>query len=127
MKYLLDTHVFLWWITDDKRLSAAYRRICADPQSELWLSVASIWEMVIKSGLRRLPLPEPTAPYVFGQMEKNRIVVLPIRPLHFSALEELPPLHRDPFDRMLLAQAVAEGMTVLSGDDVLRNYAARFL
>ena len=126
MKFLLDTHVFLWAITDDERLSAAHRRIYLKPESELWLSVASIWETLIRSGLGKLKLPSPVTGYLLKQMERNRVGLLPVRATHLAALEDQPLLHRDPFDRMLLAQAAAEEMTVLSSDDVLRRYSGRY-
>ncbi len=90
--------------------------------NELHLSVASIWEMLIKTGLGKLPLPSPAAEYLEKQMEKNRIALLPIRMAHLSELQGLPPLHRDPFDRMLIAQARAEKMRLLSADARMREY-----
>jgi PIN domain nuclease of toxin-antitoxin system len=126
-KVLLDTHVFLWAITEDARLSGAHRRIYLDGAAELWLSVASIWEVLIKSGLGKLTVPRPTTGYVLKQMEKNRINLLPIRASHLAVLEDLPPLHRDPFDRMIVAQANAEGLTILSDDATIRKYQATVL
>lgn len=125
MKYLLDTHVFLWAISDDKRLSARHRGIYTDGDSDLWLSVASVWEILIKCGLGKLALPAPAAPFLLRQMEKNRVSLLPVRAAHLMALEELPPLHRDPFDRMLVAQAKGDGLTILSDDRAIRKYGAR--
>ena len=107
MKILLDTPVFLWAITDGPRLSAKQRQMFLDEGNELHLSVASIWEMLIKAGLGKLPVPSPATEYLGKQMEKNRIALLPIRMTHLSALQDLPPLHRDPFDRMLIAQALS--------------------
>jgi PIN domain nuclease of toxin-antitoxin system len=126
-RVLLDTHVFLWAITEDARLSRTHRRIYMDGASELWLSVASIWEVLIKSGLGKLPVPRPAAAWIAKQMEINRINLLPIRPSHLAGLETLPPLHRDPFDRMLVAQANAESLSILSGDAVIRKYAVQVL
>jgi PIN domain nuclease of toxin-antitoxin system len=123
----LDTHVFLWAISEDRRLSDVHRRIYTDGKSELWLSVASVWEVLIKAGLGKLPLPRPVAGNVLKQMERNRISLLPIRASHLAELEMLPPLHRDPFDRMLIAQANAEGLSILSDDATVRKYAATVL
>jgi len=119
---LLDTHVFLWAITADERLTEAQRRIFSDGSNGLWLSVASVWEILIKVGLKKLPLPVPATAYVRTQLEKNRIRLLPVRPAHLSELEMLPPLHRDPFDRMLVAQARTEALTILSRDEAIRAY-----
>jgi PIN domain nuclease of toxin-antitoxin system len=126
-RVLLDTHVFLWAITSDPRLSPVHRRIYLDGTRELWLSVASVWEVLIKSGLGKLSMPRPTAAYIMKQMERNRVTLLPIRASHLASLETLPPLHRDPFDRMLVAQANAEGLAILSDDATLRKYPVTVL
>ena len=122
MKILLDTHVFLWAITAAPRLSAEQREMFLDEKIDLHLSVASIWEMPIKAGLGKLPLPEPATEYLVKQVEKNRITMLPIRIAHLAELQKLPPLHRDPFDRLLVAQARAEKMRMLSADARMREY-----
>jgi len=122
VKILLDTHVFLWAITAAPRLSAEQREMFLDEKIDLHLSVASIWEMPIKAGLGKLPLPEPATEYLVKQVEKNRITLLPIRIAHLAELQKLPPLHRDPFDRLLVAQARAEKMRMLSADARMREY-----
>ena len=122
MRILLDTHVFLWAVTDDARLSAAHRELYVDEGNDLYLSVASIWEMVIKAGLGKLPLPSPAAEYLQRQMEKNRLGLLGIQARHLARLEKLAPVHRDPFDRMLVAQALAEGMPMMTVDAAVRRY-----
>ena len=127
MKILLDTQVFLWAITDDRRLSKTHRAAYLEPANELYLSVASIWEMLIKCGLGKLPLPRPAAAYIDKQMERNRVAMLAIRAGHLAELERLPPLPRDPFDRMLVAQARTEGMPMLSADSTMRKYGVRVL
>ena len=127
MKILVDTHIFLWAISDDSRLSNVHRAFYLDPANDLYLSVASIWEMLIKAGLGKLPLPAPAAGYIVKQMEKNRLLTLAIRLSHLAALEALPPLHRDPFDRMLVAQARAESMPILSADSNLPKYGIEVL
>ena len=127
MRILLDTHIFLWAITSDSRLSPAQRDLFLDDASDLFLSVASLWEMLIKTGLGRLPMPAPSTDYIVRQMEKNRIAILPIREAHLAELETLPPLHRDPFDRMLVAQARAEKMPLLSADAAIRQYHVEIL
>ena len=127
MNALLDTHIFLWAITADDRLSETHRKLFQDGSTKLWLSVASIWEILIKVGLGKLPLPIPASAYVFKQLEKNRIRLLPIRAAHLTELERLLPFHRDPFDRMLVAQARAEAMTILSRDGAIRAYGVPVL
>ena len=127
MRILLDTHIFLWAITSDSRLSPAQRDLFLDHASDLFLSVASVWEILIKTGLGRLPMPTPSTDYIVRQMEKNRIALLPIRVAHLAELETLPPLHRDPFDRMLVAQARAEKMPLLSADAAIRQYPVEIL
>lgn len=127
MKILLDTHIFLWAITDDARLTKAQRAAFLDGDNELYLSLASVWEMLIKVGIGKLPLPQPAAPYIHKQADKNRILSLGIHAAHLAELEKLPPLHRDPFDRMLVAQARAEKMPILSGDPKLKKYGVKLL
>jgi PIN domain nuclease of toxin-antitoxin system len=127
VKILVDTHIFLWAITDDHRLSAENRTVYLDNSNQLYLSVASVWEMLIKCGLGKLPLPKPASGYILKQMEKNRVEMLTIRAAHLTQLESLPPIHRDPFDRMMVAQASAEGMPIMSADPALRRYGVRVL
>lgn len=127
MRILVDSHIFLWAITEDGRLSRTHRSHYLNSENELYLSVACVWEMLIKAGMGKLPLPKPATHYVLKQMEQNRIELLPIRPSHLAELETLPPLHRDPFDRMTVAQAKAENMAILSADSELRAYGVEIL
>ena len=127
MRILLDTHVFLWAITNESRLSPAQRDLFLNEASDLFLSAASVWEILIKTGLGWLPMPTPSTDYIGKQMEKNRIALLPIRVAHLAELENLPPLHRDPFDRILVAQARAEKMPLLSADAAIRQYPVEIL
>ncbi len=127
MKILLDTNVFLWAITDDARLRKAQRSAYSDAANDLYLSVASVWEILIKTGLGKLPLPVPAADYIHRQMEKNRVTALGIQSRHLVELEKLPPLHRDPFDRMLVAQARAEKMPVMTGDRAIARYGVKVM
>jgi PIN domain nuclease of toxin-antitoxin system len=124
---LVDTQIFLWAITGDPRLSKLHCEAYLEAGHELYLSVASIWEMVIKKGIGKLPLPTPAVEYITNQMLKNQLKPLPIRISHLKELETLPALHRDPFDRMLVAQARAEGMPILSADPLLRSYNVSIL
>jgi len=122
MRVLLDTHAFLWWITDDERLSAPARAAIAAGGNEVFVSAASSWEVATKSRMGRLPIPEPWDEFISTQLEKNAFKPLAVTMRHTFGLTSLPELHRDPFDRMLVAQALAEEMPLVSGDRVIQAY-----
>lgn len=122
MRLLLDTHVFLWYISAAPQLPTAFRDAIRDPASEVYLSVASVWEAVIKYALGKLPLPQPPQEYLPRQREAHQVATLPIEEAAISLLAGLPPLHRDPFDRILVAQALQHGLTLLTVDDAVRAY-----
>jgi PIN domain nuclease of toxin-antitoxin system len=122
MKLLLDTHTFLWWITDDPQLSTKARELIGDGQNILYWSAASSWEVSIKYALGRMPLPEPPEQFLPAEIEKNRIESLPIIDAHAFQAGQLPHHHRDPFDRMLVAQAQVESLALLSNDQQLNHY-----
>ena len=122
MKLLLDTHIFIWWDSEPARLSRAVLDLCTDSAHELVVSVATLWEMQIKRQLGKLDLRLPLAEIVAHQQETNGIMVLPVEQTHVLALEQLPNHHRDPFDRILVAQALVEGATLVSADPVLKSY-----
>ena len=122
MRLLLDTHVFLWYITADSRLPAAWQTAIRDPANEVYLSVASVWEAVIKYQLGKLPLPEPPADYLPRQREAHGIASLPVEEGAMAPLAGLPPLHRDPFDRLLIAQALQHGLTLATVDPEVTAY-----
>src|SRR5207253_829908 len=105
MRLLLDTHFFLWFISGDTKLPVVVRDAIQDSTNEVYLSVASIWEAVIKYQLGKLPLPAPPEDYLPKQRERHNIASLPIDEGAFTHLAGLPPLHRDPFDRIIVAQA----------------------
>lgn len=123
MRYLLDTHAFLWIAQDDPRLDANVRAIFADVSNEIFLSAASVWEMAIKASLGKLTLTAPLARLVAGGVERG-IRLLAISCDHAYLLEHLPFHHRDPFDRLLVAQASHEGMQLVSRDPRLDAYPA---
>jgi PIN domain nuclease of toxin-antitoxin system len=106
MRLLLDTHVFLWYISADPQLPGAFRDAIRDPANEVYLSVVSVWEAVIKYALGKLPVPGAPAEYLPRQREAHRIATLPVEEGALAHLASLPPLHRDPFDRLLIAQAL---------------------
>ena len=118
MNLLLDTHVFLWWCADDARLGPVERDAIRDPANDIYLSAVSVWEIMIKRALGRLRVPElPSA-----AAARLGLQPLPITVEHAEATSALPPLHRDPFDRMLVAQARLESLTLVTGDPAVRAY-----
>ena len=122
MRLLLDTHVFLWYISAAPQLPTAFRDAIRDPASEVYLSVASVWEAVIKYALGKLPLPQPPQEYLPRQREAHQVATLPIEEAAISLLAGLPPLHRDPFDRILVAQAQHEDLHLVTRDGRLPQY-----
>lgn len=125
MKLLLDTHAFLWILADDKHLSPKARRRLDDPRNEVFLSIASVWEMAIKIGLGKLRLDDALEVLVDRGARDNRIALLPITKLHALAVAALPDHHRDPIDRLLIAQANAEDMVLIARDSAFDDYAVR--
>lgn len=121
MNLLLDTHAFLWWVNDNP-LPEVTRSAIAEPMNPVYLSTASIWEMAIKAGLGKLSLPEPAARFAREQCRKNRFRLLSIRLSHLVEVERLPMHHRDPFDRLLVAQARATQWPLVSADQALDAY-----
>ena len=122
MKALLDTHVFLWWITDDQRLSFQVREIIADGTNEILFSAASGWEIAIKTRLGRLQLPDDPEIFIPEQLELNAIEVLPVQIGHALHVYRLPSHHRDPFDHLLIAQAQLEKLPILTADPQISRY-----
>ncbi len=127
MNLLLDTHVFLWYISADPKLPKTFRLAIQNPDNEVSLSAASIWEAVIKHGLGKLPLPGPPAQYLSQQREAHGIASLPILEEAVQFLVELPPIHRDPFDRILVAQALHHGLTIVTVDPDVAAYPVALL
>jgi len=121
MKLLLDTHVLLWAAGSPERLSATARVLLEDPQNELLFSAASLWEIVIKCGLGRSDF-QVDARVLRRSLLDNGYQELPISSEHAVFIDSLPPLHKDPFDRILVAQATCEGITLLTADAVLAQY-----
>jgi PIN domain nuclease of toxin-antitoxin system len=127
LKVLLDTHVFLWVIADPERLSSRVQEIIKDARNEVLLSIASAWEIAVKSSLGKLDLPRPAMSFVQRQLGSHRLGILPLRLSHLSALEKLPWHHRDPFDRMLVAQCLEEGASLVTVDTQLHRYEIEIL
>jgi PIN domain nuclease of toxin-antitoxin system len=119
MKLLLDTNVILWWLTDDARLGPKARSYLIDGTNELFVSIASLWEVSIKHSAGKL---SATAGLIASWLNDLGIAVIPVEVSHLSALEQLERLHRDPFDRLILAQAQVEGARVVTSDTIMRQY-----
>ena len=122
MNLLLDTHIFLWFISGDARLSSSLGQTIRNPGNDVYLSVVSIWEVIIKHGLGKLPLPEPPEVYLPKQRTLHLIQSLPVDEDSVSQLSKLPLLHRDPFDRMLICQALQYDLTIATVDSAIRAY-----
>ncbi len=122
MRALLDTHAFLWWISGDEHLSDRASHAIADGRNEIFVSAASIWEIAIKARLGRLSIPGDPGRFIGGQLVENAFRGLPIVAGHALRVWELPDHHRDPFDRMLIAQAQVEGLALISRDSEVARY-----
>lgn len=122
MKYLLDTHTFLWWNLDDPQLSPIAKEIIANGENEIFLSAASAWEITIKTARGRLILPEDPARYVSSRMSLHNFQALPVQIYHATQVYKLPMYHTDPFDRLLIAQSQVESMPLLTADSEMQKY-----
>lgn len=120
-RFLLDTHVLLWWLADDPQLGSRCKEVISDSRNQVFVSAATTWEVSIKAALGKLSAPEDMDSIV----EDEGFDKLPISLYHGQLAGQLPALHRDPFDRMLIAQAQAEGLILLSADDNIRRYILR--
>ena len=118
MNLLLDTHAFLWWVSDDPRLNAAARAAIAQPSTLVFVSAVTAWEISIKSALGKLDAPEDYE----VELERHRLRALPIQNAHALAVKHLPMHHQDPFDRLLIAQAQLERLTLVTHDGRIALY-----
>jgi len=125
MKVILDTNTFLWGLSAPEKLSLAARNTVAS--SERFLSVASIWEVLIKVRTGKLPLPVPAGNYLTAKMSANGVSVLSIKLEHVLEIEKLQLHHRDPFDRILIAQSLEEGWPIITADPMFRKYPIRVI
>lgn len=121
MNLLLDTHALLWWLAEPDRLGSAARQAIADARTAVYVSAASAWEIAIKSALRKLSVPPDLRTWFPEALRANRFTSLPITVEHALGVERIPRLHADPFDRLLIAQAMAEGLTIVTGDPQLEG------
>lgn len=122
MKFLLDTHTFLWFVNGDSKLSTHARTLIEDISNERLLSIASIWEMAIKASTGKLSFTSPFDRFITEQMRQNRINLLAISVAHTAQVITLPYHHRDPFDRLLIAQAITDNMPIVSVDTAFDPY-----
>jgi PIN domain nuclease of toxin-antitoxin system len=127
LRILLDTQSWLWMQAQPKRLSQATRALLQDPEHQLFLSAASAWEIAFKYALGKLPLPLPPLEYVLGRMETSGTAPLPIQHSHALQAGGLPLHHADPFDRLLIAQAQLERLTILTADQQFKDYEVELL
>ena len=127
MKILVDTHIFIWFSQDLNQLSRSASALLRNPDNEIFLSMASVWEIQIKVDIQKLALPIPLLDLIALQRQTNDLQILPIELRHIYALSALPMHHRDPFDRLLIAQSLAEQMPILSADAVFERYDAQIL
>jgi len=122
MKYLLDTHTLLWIVTDDKQLSQNAKKIYLDNENDLFLSMASVWELAIKSSLSKVSLGMPLDEFVDTHIRGIDIDILDIRLPHVLRIENLPYFHRDPFYRLIISQAIEDNLTILGNDSTFDQY-----
>jgi PIN domain nuclease of toxin-antitoxin system len=122
VKILVDTHAYIWWGIDPARLSTRAAEALSSSENEVYVSVVSLWEIMIKSKLGKLELPVPLQIYMARQREENLVQTLSVTEAHVYAHATLSDLHKDPFDRMLVAQALAERLTLVTRDARIRDY-----
>jgi PIN domain nuclease of toxin-antitoxin system len=122
MNYLLDTHTLLWIVTGDNLLSKKVKKLFLDEENEIFISIASLWEIAIKVSLNRLELGQPLSDFYLKHIIGNKIRLLNIKVEHLAVLEALKYYHRDPFDRLIVCQSIVEEIPVLSRDKAFSKY-----
>jgi PIN domain nuclease of toxin-antitoxin system len=127
MRLLLDTHIFLWYISGDQRLPGFMCDSIRDSDNQVYLSVVSLWEVIVKYQLGRLSLPHPPSSYLPAQRERHQIASLPLDERSAAQLANLPSIHRDPFDRMLICQALEHELTLVTVDKAVSVYPVSVL
>ena len=127
MRVLLDTYAFLWFILDDPQLSASAKAMIEDPANDVEVSPVSYWEIAIKISLRKYSLPQPYQQFMESHIAINDFRILHIEPKHTTLITTLPLHHKDPFDRLLVAQAIVEGIPIVSVDEQLDPYGVQRL
>jgi PIN domain nuclease of toxin-antitoxin system len=127
MKLLLDTQALLWFLTNDARLSRAAKSAIEDDANQSHVSIVSLWEIVIKVSLGKLRLPAPFSDIFPAQLQRNGFRLVPIEMRHLATLESLPYHHRDPFDRLLIAQAQSDDFSVVTNDSAFSSYLPKLI
>ena len=127
MIVLIDTHCWLWWISEPERLSGRILSLLKNSETTILFSAASSWEIAIKYSIGKLSLPEPPELFIPRRLERDRITSLPIHHSHAIRTASLPYHHRDPFDRLLIAQAEIEGVPIVTVDSAFRDYDVRLI
>ena len=127
MNVLLDTHAFIWWVLDDPQLSSTAKAMIADPTNIIYLSVVSAWEIIIKERTGKLSLPEPPETYILSRLTSNRFMTLAVEMKHVLQIASLPEYHRDPFDRLLIAQSQVENIPLLTVDHLISQYSVNVI
>jgi PIN domain nuclease of toxin-antitoxin system len=122
MRYLMDTHVFLWWCMNDSRLSAAAIEVIANADNDILFSVASGWEIALKAAQGKLALPETPMDFVTSRCQQHKFQTLPVRLDHALRVAELPEHHHDPFDRLLVAQCQLDGLPLITANPDIKKY-----
>ena len=127
MKLLLDTHTAIWWMNGHEKLSPEVKPMLSDDSHSLYISIVSAWEVAIKASLGKLPEFEGSVKAFLATMEAIPIVLLPVMPKHVEMVETLPLLHRDPFDRLLVATALADNLTLITADESIQKYDVQWI
>ncbi|MBT9583106.1 type II toxin-antitoxin system VapC family toxin [bacterium] len=127
LSYILDTHIWLWWTLEPHLLTRKATETISDPRNQIYLSVVSTWEATIKASLGRLSLPGGPRQFVQQSISQDGFTVLPIMPEHSIGIFDLPLLHKDPFDRLLVAQAISERAVLITEDPLIRQYGVATL
>ena len=125
MRFLLDTHTFLWWVADDPQLSLSAKTIISNPDNEIYFSVVSAWEIIIKVGTGKFSLSEPPEVYIPSRITSNQFETLTVQMPHILRINGLPNFHKDPFDRLLIAQSLVEDLSLITVDEAIAQYPVK--
>ena len=125
MRFLLDTHTFLWWVADDPQLSLSAKTIISNPDNEIYFSVVSAWEIIIKVGTGKFSLSEPPEIYIPSRITSNQFETLTVQMPHILRINGLPNFHKDPFDRLLIAQSLVEDLSLITVDQAIAQYPVK--